>query len=73
MFHYSVFEEESFSEDLGHYTSFGIEVTDSNKRVILSVADVSTEKDVVSNICLLCNKAKLSPIHLLDVLEDSLL
>ena len=75
MFEYRIFEEELTSVDIGKYTSYGIkvfEISDTGERCIVSLSDVSTEKAFVEAFAHLCNKEKLSPLHLFDVAEDLL-
>ena len=72
MYQYLPTENHLFTEELGHYTSFGIDVTDKDGETILSVPDVSPNQCTVTHLCFLCTKLKLDPIHLFDVLEDNL-
>jgi len=72
LYRYFEFEETVCSEIIGKYISFGIRATDQNGNEILSVSDVSVDKAFVSGLCALCEKLELSPLHLVDVIEDSI-
>lgn len=77
MYCYNVFEEKLFNTDLGVYISYGINVEEStntveNPKFILSLSDVSVTKEIAENIAKLCNKIQLSPIHLRDVVYDTI-
>ncbi len=71
MFRYTTVEEEFNDADLGHYVSYGICVTEDDNS-ILTVSDMSTNRDLVDKLVGLCNEHQLDPIHLLDVIEDAL-
>ena len=72
MYRYMLIEEELYSPDLGKYHSFGIIALDNTGKVITFVSDVSPDKALVEGICNRCTKGQLYPIHLLDVIEDSI-
>lgn len=75
MFRYLPFKEDIVSSDVTVYTSFGIRFMQSagNGWVKLnSVSDVSVDKSFVANLCKLFTDNQLDPIHLTDVLENSL-
>ena len=46
---------------------------DDTATIIVSVHDVSSEKDKIDNLVYLCNLHRLDPIHLYDVIIDFLL
>ena len=70
MFRYILLEEKLESSELVQYRSFGIKVVDGDGCEIMSVSDVSVNKDLVEEICKLCNEHQLYPIHLFDIIED---
>lgn len=75
MFNYLVIENEITSLDNGTYKSYGIKVmkkTNREEYEIEKVIDISTDFQFVKNLSLLCTKLNLSPIHLLNVIEDSI-
>ena len=72
MFLFLPVEQRLFSDDLGSYISFGIAVLDGNDRTVFSVSDISTDKLLVADLCDHCNRFKLDPIHLFDVISDIL-
>lgn len=71
MLQYILVEEEITNEDIGTYTSYGIELR-YGEEIIDRISDIDTDREGVENLCKLCNKLKLSPIHLKDVVEDYL-
>ena len=46
--------------------------TNNTKNVIAHVRDVTTSKTEIENLVQKCNAVELSPIHLVDVIEDFL-
>ena len=60
---------------VGKYTAFGIVVykmVNKNRKELIRVSDVSTDKNAVENLIALCNKERLEPVHIYDVIEDFL-
>ncbi len=51
--------------------TYGIAATEG-KKVLFEINDVSTDKKLVKKLKRLCNKNKVSPIHLKDIIEDFL-
>ena len=49
-----------------------IEVIGKTERTIMFVSDVSDDADLVKHLTSLCNEHRLFPIHLCDVIEDTL-
>ncbi len=72
LFRYLPFKETLYSNETGGYTSFGIKAIDENGLEVLSMSDVSLDPNFVSKLCFLCTELDLSPIHLMDVIEDHL-
>lgn len=72
MFQYVPFEEELTLPDLGKCRSFGIIALDEAGNTITSVSGVSTDRQLVEEICQRCTRCRLSPVHLNDVIEDSI-
>lgn len=50
---------------------YGIAVIHENV-VLNEIANISADKSFVAHLCDLCNRHKLSPIHLADVVRDML-
>ena len=69
---YDIFEQELYSLELGYYISFGILGRDAEGKTVVSCSDISVEKDFAVELCNRCNLLGISPIHLLDVIEDSI-
>lgn len=75
MFFYQVIEEKLYTADIGAYISFGLKVIFATHGVyleLLRVSDISTDKSKVARLAALCTKGQVRPIHLADVIEDSL-
>lgn len=72
MFQYLPFVEKWCTDDIGTYTTFGIKVLDSDNSEVLSVSDVSVDRAFVVDLCRKFTDTQLDPVHLLDVIEDSL-
>lgn len=75
MFRYLPFESEMHSLCTGSYRTFGLRVLLSQNRIeeeIMRLPDISTDFSFVLRLAELFTRKQLDPIHLLDVLEDSL-
>ena len=64
-------KESLYSQELGRYFSFGIEVQEQGPQR-LKVSDISTNESFVAELARRCTSGQLDPIHLYDVVEDSL-
>ena len=66
--------KDNFSHpDAGYYSSYGIDaIGETSEAPIRSILDISTEKEPLENLVLLCNKLQLDPLHLDDVVKDFL-
>lgn len=61
--------KETISDDLlGCYETYGIE----SKEAGIRVSDVSLDCEKLAVFIMRINRGRLSPVHLLDVIEDSL-
>ncbi len=60
------------SDALGEYISFDIHIINEDNDILLSISDVSTNENLVSDLCNLCNAGQLDPIHIYDVIEDTI-
>ena len=69
---YETVEEYLFSEELGHYKTFGIRGTDASGKEVTFCSDVSANEALAHDICEKCNLFQLSPMHILDVILDSI-
>lgn len=69
---YEVVEKNLFSDELGSYKSFGITGKNELGEELVICPDVSPDRAFVEKLCERCNKFQLSPLHMLDVIEDSI-
>ncbi len=60
------------SEELGTYSTFGIQVLLAEETVLDLVSDVSTDLAEVQRLADLCTEQQLHPEHLREVVEDFL-
>lgn len=75
MSRYEIFTEELDNPSIGKYTAYGIavyEMVNKNRKELIRVSDVSTDKNAVENLIELFNKECLDPVHIYDVIEDFL-
>ena len=75
MFLYLPVEESLFSPVIGNYCSFGIRVVSINSDTVEDIefiSDVSVSKHLVFSLSLTFTLEQLDPVHLLNVIEDSL-
>lgn len=72
MYLYVPLEEHLHSNEIGDYLSFGLILKDENGRELVKISDISTDEAFITEMCQLFNIHQLSPIHLLDVIEDFL-
>ena len=71
MFLYIPLEQTHYSPDIGEYHAWGISAFEGSQ-LLISVLDISTDKSFVTNIANQCTSEQLSPLHLRDVIENSL-
>nr|WP_325229853.1 DUF6514 family protein [uncultured Oscillibacter sp.] len=75
MYQYLPIENEAFSPYIGRYRTFGLrvlQVEEGEEREVMILPDVSTDFAFTLRLAGLCTQKQLSPLHLLDVLEDLL-
>lgn len=75
MLQYLPVKENLFSLEFGPYISFGIHVfrvTSSGREELDFLSDISTDYAFVSALAGCCTQAQLDPVHLIDVVIDSL-
>ena len=75
MFLYQVINETLYHVDIGSYISYGLRVIFLSYGIykeVQKISDISTDEKKVALLAELCTKNQLSPIHLLDVIEDFL-
>ena len=73
MLEYHTVKEILATEEIGTYTTYGIigiETIDDN--VTVFVPDVSSDRTFVEELAKKCTEGCLSPIHLIDVIEDEI-
>lgn len=51
-------------------TYFGIRATDDKNQTVAEIYNVSADGEKVERLVRLCNKLKLSSIHIFDVIDD---
>ena len=65
---YLITKSRQEDNELGCYTSFGLRFSGSD----YAVSDISVSKKFVSELCRRLNRCKLDPVHLIEVIEDSI-
>ena len=68
---YRLIETKEASEQLGSYTSFGMEAA-CGEEVIRRQTDISLNREAVESLVSKCNRGELSVVHFYDVIEDFL-
>lgn len=71
MTEYRVFSERRYDRESGEYEAFGVAAVESDE-VVISVRDISDDRDKVCALAALFNEERLSPLHLENVVEDFL-
>lgn len=69
---YRCIESCCYNEEVGNYTSYGIEVADEKQNIIRRIEDVSVEKQAVTKLTNLCNSLSVDVSLLDDIIEDFL-
>lgn len=75
MFRYLPFENDMDSPYIGLYHAFGLRVLLSQNGLeeeVMLLPDISTDFSFVLHLAAVLTRKQLDPIHLLDVIEDSL-
>ena len=72
MFVYKVISKNNYSPETGAYISFGISAHDSEHGQTCFVPDVFIDKSEARAFTERLNTLQVSPIHLIDVIEDAL-
>ena len=76
MYEYCVEKEILYNAQLGRYTSYGISVflvEEKFREKLDYFSDVFLDEKKASDFVLLCNELELEPVHLAEVIEDTLL
>ena len=71
MFRYLPIENEVSSPYIGRHHTFGLRVFQEDEELMI-LPDISTDFDFTLRLASLFTRKQLSPLHLLDVLEDLL-
>lgn len=71
MFQYLPIENEVSSPYIGRYHTFGLQVFQEAEELMI-LPDISTDFGFTLRLASLFTRKQLSPLHLLDVLEDLL-
>lgn len=69
---YEIFEESLSSSELGAYRAFGIRGVNLSGESVIVCSDVSADETFTRTLCEACNALQVSPLHILDIIEDSL-
>lgn len=70
---YQAVKENHNDMECGTYVSYGIYAVDSRTdQIVKQVHDVFVSESKAEKFISQCNKYELSPIHLLDVIDDTL-
>lgn len=75
MCQYEIYTETLDDPSIGSYLAYGIvgfEMVNKNRKELIRVSDVLTDKKAVENLIDLCNAEHLDPVHIYDVIEDFL-
>lgn len=75
MYQYLPVEERLYSPYLGRYRSFGIaafKVCGEQREQVAFTSDVSTDEAFAAQLAQRCTVAQLNPVHLKDVVLDSI-
>lgn len=67
--------ENRFSARLGHYTTYGLRAETETARgwvPLLTLSDVSCDREFVEAFAARCTACGLSPVHLTDAVLDAL-
>ena len=71
MIRYHTIKEELYSEAVGHYSAFGILVQDSG-HPSQYIPDIFLQEEQADAFVEQINALQLSPVHLMDVIMDTL-
>lgn len=63
---------DTYTDGTKRRTGYGIAVLDRESVTISTAHDLSPDESEVTELVKMCNRLKLSPIHLQDVIEDFL-
>ena len=72
MVQYQIFQERLLSDEIGTYTAFGIRAERADRTEVCRISDVFLPEQQAAVFVELLNRHQLSPIHLRDVIEDTL-
>ena len=65
--------KETYQAGSNERIAYGIAAYAKNtKTCVVSLHDITSDKDALTRLVLLCNRLQLSPVHLYDVVEDFL-
>lgn len=69
---YCLTEDTIFDDSEKEHIIYGIQALDKNGTVLLSFPDVFFNRQKANHFVNLCNKGRLSLLHLADVVEDAI-
>lgn len=70
MYQYLTIRQTLLSNELGIYKTFGINVVNRTGETVFTIPDVSPSREFAENLCRICYENQLSPIHLINIIED---
>lgn len=76
MFEYNIVQERINNPYIGEYIAYGIKVSLKKENELTELSytpDVFTSKELAENFVALCNKEQLDPVHLPQLIEDTLI
>ncbi|MDD6188113.1 MAG: DUF6514 family protein [Clostridiales bacterium] len=74
MIEYYAVKESLYREEIGAYTAYGIGVFEydgDEKKTLQYIPDVFLDEDKAEQLVDMCNRLQLEPVHLLNVVEDT--
>lgn len=63
---------DTYKDEVGTHTGYGIAVVDCRANTISAAPDLSTNESEVAELVSKCNERELSLLHFMDVVEDFL-
>ena len=74
MIEYYTVKESFYTEEVGSFTAYGIGVCENNqcfRKTLRYIPNVFLDRQKAERLAAMCNRLKLDPLHLFDVVEDA--
>ena len=71
LYSYQIKQGIVYDEEMAAHTTWGV-LASENGTEVLCVPDIFLDRERAESFVEKCNKSQLSPIHLMDVIEDAL-